>query len=86
MSANVNQNILKKPLTWFLIFGVLILLAMDFWTWDEPVVLGYLGIPTWVYRFMGLQLLFALAMWGFIKHIWIEKPDDRDPPDQSDGE
>jgi len=77
---------LKKPLIWFVIFGILILLAMDIWNWDEPVVPGYLGIPTWVYRFMGLQLLFALAMWVFIRNIWTDNSDENRHTEGEDGD
>ena len=49
---------------WTLAFALLFLLGNDFWAWGDGR-LGPLGFPWWVWYFLGLCGLAALAFWRF---------------------
>ena len=55
---------------WAGVFGLLFLLSLDYWWWDGPVRFGPFGLPAWIYYFVLLQLLLALAVWRFGRRHW----------------
>ena len=61
-----------KPirLTWTTIFVAMFLFSLDYWRWDEPVTIGLLGLPRWIYYFVFLQLLLAGAVFLFSRTYW----------------
>ncbi len=64
---------------WPTFFVGLFVLAMDFWTWDEPVRLSLLNLPVWIYYFALLQLVLAGAIWWFGRNHRVEpRPDSQD--------
>lgn len=64
---------MKKAGVWFIIFGFLFLLSQDFWSWNNPVSLGFLGLPDWLYWFVGIHLLMVLAIYLFTRYFWKNK-------------
>ena len=62
--------------TWIIIFVVLFLLSLDFWSWGGGPSRGPLGIPRWIYYFLLLQLALAAAIHFFGRDHW----HDEDPP------
>jgi len=71
----------KKPiiLLFFLLFAGIFSLSMDFWSWDKPVTLGVLGLPSWIFDFLILQLVLVVVMFLFARFAW---PDE----EESEGE
>jgi hypothetical protein len=55
---------LRNPYLYMM--GGIFVLAMDFWNWEvtQPV---FLGIPIWIWYFMGLSALQTLIMLRMIK-------------------
>ncbi len=54
----LNLNFTAK---WAVIFTILFLLSLDFWNWNKtPILLK--GLPLWIYYFLALNLVLALAM------------------------
>jgi SSS family solute:Na+ symporter len=47
---------------WAAAFGLLLLAACDFWQWTDHTPL-FLGLPGWVWYFVGLSALQTLLMW-----------------------
>ena len=60
---------------WAVGFGVLVVLSLDYWSWDSRVRLAALNLPSWVYYFVGLQFVLAAALHRFSKTFWRD-PDD----------
>jgi len=50
----------------YLLAGIFVL-AMDFWAWGRAYPL-FLGIPLWIFYFVGLSLLQTVIMW-----VWVSK-------------
>lgn len=53
---------------------VVFALSMDFWSWDKPVTRSLGGLPSWIFFFVGLQLLLALLIGGFVRWGWETAP------------
>lgn len=47
---------------WAAVFGLLLLAACDLWQWSDRGPL-YLGLPGWVWYFVGLSVLQSVLMW-----------------------
>lgn len=62
-----------RPFLWMAIFSLLLLLALDFWHWDDPVSQGLLGFPAWLGYFVLLQLTLTLCIWLFARYGWVDK-------------
>jgi len=69
------MNLLKSSFFWFFCFTLLFFLALDFWSWEEPTSFAWLGLPGWVFYFMGLQLLLSFVLLIFSITYW--QSDDR---------
>jgi hypothetical protein len=51
---------------WFVVFGLLFILGNDFWAWNrEPLRL--LGLPLWVWYFVGLGIILSIAYRAFVR-------------------
>jgi hypothetical protein len=61
-------------LLWGLLFLLIFLLSLDFWRWGSEIRTTAFGFPSFLLHFVGLQLLFALAVLLFIQQVW--KKDD----------
>ena len=70
---------MQNRILWTITFLTLFVLSLDFWGWNQPISLQALGLPSWVYYFVLLQLLFAAVFFAFSRIYW------RDPADK-DGE
>jgi len=62
---------MKNRWLWWLLFGALALLSMDFWNWEKegPIIIF---LPLWVWYVMVLTLVYALAFALFAKYEWRE--------------
>lgn len=56
--------------SWAAGFGLLFVLSLDYWWWDGPVRFGPFGLPLWIYYFVFLQLVLAIAIWRFSRKHW----------------
>lgn len=61
-----------NPWVWTAIFGGLFALSMDFWSWETVQGPGWMGIPHFVWYFLVLQLLLAVALFFFAKFYWTD--------------
>ena len=61
---------------WLFGFTVLFFLALDFWSWEQPVALSWLNFPTWVFYFIGLQIILAIAVTIFSIASWQSTSDE----------
>lgn len=66
------KNIQQKSWFWAIAFGILLLLSLDYWAWQNPIVLGLGGFPTWLFYFLVLQAVFVGVIWLFTKLYWKE--------------
>ncbi len=64
MSSRLQQ------ILWFLLFTIIFLLSLDYWTWDSPLQFTLFNFPQWLHYFIVLQLIFAAAIILFIKYYW----------------
>jgi TRAP-type C4-dicarboxylate transport system permease small subunit len=58
---------------WVGFFGLLLILSLDYWRWDEPVTIGWLGFPNWIWWFVGLQVVLVLGLTFFVRNFWEEE-------------
>jgi len=57
---------------WWLIFGFVAFLSMDFWNWEEDgTFLSFL--PYWAWRIFLLTLFLAIIFEIFAKYEWREE-------------
>lgn len=61
---------LKSAFFWFFSFTVLFLLCLDFWAWTASPAWTLFGLPGWLFYFIGLQLLLAIALAIFANNYW----------------
>lgn len=63
----------SNPLSWVLIFSLIMVLAVVFLFSAAPEGLGLFGLPNWLLIFIGIELLYCLAMYWFVKDFWSEE-------------
>lgn len=61
---------MSSRLRWVCLFGAIFLLSLDIWWWNLPTRLGPFGFPWWVYYFVGLQIVLAIALGRFAARHW----------------
>ena len=61
---------------WLFCFTVLFFLALDFWSWSEQITLSWLNFPVWVFYFIGLQIVLAIALLIFVLKFWRSTSDE----------
>jgi len=66
---------MRSSATWSTVFLGMFILSIDVWRWGAPVALGPLGVPRWIYEFMGLQAALAVALYVFGRSAWRERHD-----------
>jgi len=64
------MSMLKTAFFWFFCFTILFLLCLDFWAWTESPTWMLFGLPSWIFYFIGLQLLMAIALTIFANQYW----------------
>ncbi|MCB0303770.1 MAG: hypothetical protein KDI38_08325 [Calditrichaeota bacterium] len=62
----------RQIIPWSLFFAALFILSLDYWNWDQPVGIGPLHLPVWIYGFILLQLLLAAGIYLFSRKFWRE--------------
>ncbi|WP_207554303.1 MULTISPECIES: hypothetical protein [Moorena] len=68
--AKVLMPILKSSFFWFFCFTVIFLLSQDFWSWQQDISFSLLHLPPWVFYFIALQILLAVALLLFVVNFW----------------
>ncbi|MDX1683875.1 MAG: hypothetical protein R3275_01500 [Saprospiraceae bacterium] len=61
---------IKKPAFWIIVFTLIVIASVIYLFSRENVEPGWLGIPSWVYGFIVLQLIYCAAMWVFVTRFW----------------
>jgi len=59
----------RKAWRWTAVFGIVFLLGIDFWNWNQAQ-LFWLNLPAWVWYFFGLTLLLFLLI---ALYLWTRK-------------
>lgn len=77
----MHMNSRKTILIWSAVFAAIGVLSLDYWRWDDPVQLGLLGMPSWIWYFVLLQLLLINAIGLFIKLVWRKASHNETLPD-----
>lgn len=70
------MKITKSSSLWLFGFTVLFFLALDFWSWGQSIVLSWLNFPSWMFYFIGLQIIFAIAVTIFSLTFWRSVSDE----------
>ncbi len=68
------MKIFQAASFWWFSFTVMFFLALDFWSWEQPVNLSWLNLPSWVFYFVGLQTILALALILWARKFWSPLP------------
>lgn len=71
-------NLLNSSFFWLFSFTVLFFLSLDFWSWERETTFAWLGLPGWVFYFMGLQIILAIALLVFTITYWQTESQERD--------
>ncbi len=66
----------RNTTLWTAFFVVLTLMSLDYWWWGVATRLSLMGLPTWIYYFVALQLVLAGGVFVFSRHYWVEQADD----------
>ena len=61
---------LNKPITWIITFTLIMALAVIYLFSIDTVTLGPFGIPTWIYGFLVIELIYSGAMYVFVTKFW----------------
>ena len=64
------MKIFKTSLFWWFSFTLLFFLALDFRSSQQSVTLSWFNLPPWVFYFLGLQFIFAIALIIFAGQFW----------------
>jgi len=64
------MKILRYSSFWFFCFTLLFLLSLDFWAWEQDIVIGLGNLPDWIFYFVGLQIALAIALFVFSQKFW----------------
>lgn len=65
----------KRIWIWMGAFTLLFILSLDYWNWENAIQLSFLGLPSWIYYFVLLQLIFFAAFYIFSIKCWPDSPD-----------
>ena len=55
---------------WIFCFTIIFLLSLDFWSWQQDISFSLLYIPTWIFYFIGLQIILSLTLLFFSLKFW----------------
>ncbi|MEM9273519.1 MAG: hypothetical protein AAGA80_11235 [Cyanobacteria bacterium P01_F01_bin.143] len=64
------MKILRYSSFWFFCFTLLFLLSLDFWAWEQNIVIGLWYLPDWLFYFLGLQIVLTIAILIFTQQFW----------------
>ena len=67
---------MKPTLRWALLFAIIFVVSIDLWWWGSSAALGPLGLPWWIYYFVALQFVLAIAVYGFAVRHWPSDDED----------
>lgn len=66
----------KRLITWSSSFLLIFALSLDFWRWGQEITLTAGNFPAFLVHFVILQVVFAGAIWLFIRKVW-QKDDEK---------
>ena len=64
------MKIFRYSSFWFFCFTLLFLLSLDFWAWEQNIVIGLWYLPDWLFYFLGLQIILTIAILIFTQQFW----------------
>ncbi|MEM8672488.1 MAG: hypothetical protein AAGF83_01250 [Cyanobacteria bacterium P01_G01_bin.67] len=70
------MRIFRASSLWLFSFTLMFFLALDFWSWEQPIALSWLNLPAWVFYFVCLQITLAIAMSIFALTFWQSASDE----------
>lgn len=65
----------QKRSFWFFCFTIIFLLSLDFWHWQTNDSMFLLYLPSWIFYFVGLQVILTCVIYIFALKFW-ETPSD----------
>ncbi|HAC65016.1 MAG TPA: hypothetical protein DCF68_16160 [Cyanothece sp. UBA12306] len=69
------MKILQNSQFWWISFTLMFFLSLDFWSWEQPINLSWLNLPSWVFYFLSLQIILTLSLIIFALKFW-KNPQD----------
>lgn len=72
------MNLWRAQFFWFFCFTIIFLLSLDFWAWQRESSISFFYLPDWVFYFIGLQIVLAVALLLFSLKFWKSSAEDRD--------
>jgi hypothetical protein len=63
---------IKKGGFWFICFSVILVIAILFLFNGAEAKLSIWGLPSWVFGFFIIEIIFCVAMWFFVQKFWQE--------------
>ena len=70
------MKIFQSSFFWWLSFTLMFFLSLDFWSWEQPVALSWFNLPPWVFYFLALQIVLAIAIIVFALKFWSTPQDE----------
>lgn len=64
------MKIVRASSFWWFSFTLMFFLSLDFWSWKRPISLSWLNLPPWIFYFVSLQIIFAIALGIFALQFW----------------
>lgn len=71
------MKIFQTSLFWWFSFTLMFFLALDFRSGQQPITLSWFNLPPWIFYFIGLQFIFAIALTIFALKFW-QTPQDKE--------
>ncbi len=70
------MKIFQASSFWWFSFTLMFFLALDFWSWKQPVTLSWFNLPPWLFYFLELQITLAIAIIIFALKFWDSAGDE----------
>lgn len=63
-------------LQWVLAFAAVFIMSLDFWSWQATNRPNVFGLPSWIYYYIILQIIFVILLMLFTVTFWRQKDQD----------
>ncbi|NEP09232.1 MAG: hypothetical protein F6K14_03110 [Symploca sp. SIO2C1] len=64
------MKIFQSSFFWFFCFTLIFFLSLDFWSWEQEISFSWFYLPTWLFYFIGLQIVLIIALLVFSLTFW----------------
>lgn len=63
-------------LMYILAFAGVFVLSLDFWSWHDTNRPNVFGLPSWIYYYILIQIIFVILLMLFTVTYWNQKDQD----------